>query len=93
MSSPKRALANQNRQAQSQRLSRLARSALVLCATFLSFAAFALLAADQLYRPDTFVIDQLKIKGNFRYLQPQQVEDVVNQQAVGNFFSIELQEI
>ena len=89
----KRALASQEQQAQAQRISRLGRSLLMLLATVLTFGTFALVAADQLYRPDTFVIDQLKIKGSFRYLQPQQIEAAVNQQEVGNFFSIELSSI
>ncbi|NND00656.1 MAG: FtsQ-type POTRA domain-containing protein [Gammaproteobacteria bacterium] len=89
----KRAFASQEKQAKVRRLGRFGRSALLLLATVLSFGTFALLAADQLYRPDTFLIDQLKIKGSFHYLQPQQIEAVVNQQAVGNFFSIELQSI
>jgi len=88
-----RAFANQERQQQAQRFGRFGRSLVLLLATVLSFATIGLLVADQLFRPDTFVIDQLKIKGNFRYLQPQQIEEVVSQHKVGNFFSIELDSI
>ena len=86
----KRAFANQERAAQVKRLGRMGRALLMLCATVLSFAAAALLAADQLYRPDAFVIDNLKIKGSFRYLDPRQIEDQVNGHSLGNFFSIGL---
>ena len=89
----KRALANQEREQQMVRMSRLGRSTLLLIATLLSFATLGLLAADQLYRPDTFVIDQLKIKGKFRHLDPQDVELAVSELTVGNFFSVELDSI
>ena len=89
----KRALANQHQAAQQKRMNRIGRSILVLIATILSFGAFALVAADQIYRPDKFVIDQLKIKGDFQKVDPQQIEAIVNQKQVGNFFSIKLSEI
>ena len=88
-----RAFANQERQAQSQRMDRIVRSTLMLFATFLSFSAVTLVVLDQLYRPESFVIDQLKIKGSFKYLQPQQVEHIVARNKPGNFFSIELEDI
>ena len=89
----KRALANQQLAAQQKRMSRFARSVLVLLATILSFGAFTLLAADQIYRPDKFVIDQLKLKGNFSHIKPKQIEDIVNKYSLGNFFSIKLSDI
>lgn len=89
----KRALANQERAAQAQRLGRLGQSAILLIATVLLFSTMGLLAADQLYRPDTFVIDQLKIKGKFKHLNPADVESMVQQQPLGNFFTIDLQDI
>ena len=92
-SNRKRAFATQESRAQTQRMDRLGRSMLMLVATLISFGTIGLLAVDQLYRPDTFVISQLKIIGSFRFLKPQQIETVVNQQAVGNFFSIKLQDI
>lgn len=85
-----RALANQERQLQTQRLSKMGRSLLLLTATVLSFATVSLLVADQLYRPQAFVIDQLKIKGKFRYFEPIEVEQVVKQESFGNFFSVDL---
>ena len=88
-----RAFANHERQQQAQRISKLGRSTVLLLATVLSFGTLGLLAADQLYRPDTFVIDQLKIKGKFRHLDPLHVEETVKKLQVGNFFSIELMQI
>lgn len=88
-----RAFANHERQQQAQRMTKFGRSAVLLLATVLSFGTLALLAADQLYRPDTFVIDQLKIKGKLRHLDPVQVEETVKRLQVGNFFSIELMQI
>lgn len=88
-----RALANQERQLQTQRVTKLGRSALLLVATVLSFSTIGLLMADQLYRPEAFVIDQLKIKGQFHYLQPSDIEQVVKQESLGNFFSIDLSDI
>ena len=58
-----RAFANREKQAQSERNDRLGRALLLGAATLLTFATISLLAADRLYRPDTFVIDRLKIKG------------------------------
>ncbi len=89
----KRALANQQLAAQQKRMSRFGRSVLVLLATILSFGAFALLAADQIYRPDKFVIDQLKLTGNFNHIKPKQIEGIVNKHSLGNFFSIKLSDI
>ena len=91
--SRQRAFANQERHEQAQRLARMGRSLLLLVATVLSFATVGLLTADQLYRPDTFAIDQLKITGRFRYLDPVRVEQAVRDVAAGNFFSVNLREI
>lgn len=89
----KRALASQERQAQVQRLGRLGKSLLMVVATVCSLLAVSLLAADQLYRPDTFSIEQLKIKGRFKYIQPADIEAQVRENLQGNFFSVELSDI
>ncbi|NND80850.1 MAG: FtsQ-type POTRA domain-containing protein [Gammaproteobacteria bacterium] len=86
----KRALANLEREQLSQRRGRFGRSVLLLLATILSFGSVSLLLTDQLYRPDRFVIDQLKIKGSFRHLNPVDIETRVASEAVGNFFSVDL---
>lgn len=91
--SKQRAFANKEREAQAKRLSRLARASLMALATCLSFAAITLVVVDQLYQPDTFVIDQLKIKGKFRYLNPVDVEAVIGTDALTNFFSVELGDV
>ena len=88
-----RALANKEREVQAQRLSRFGYACVVGVATVLSFLAIALFSVDKLYHPDTFVIDQLKIKGNFRYLEPTDIESAVGTKALTNFFSIELIDI
>jgi len=88
-----RALANQEREIQVQRLGRFSRSFLLLIATVLSLSTVVLLMADQLYRPESFVIDHLKIKGKFRYSQPKEVELVVKEENLGNFFSVNLTDI
>ena len=88
-----RAFANKEKEAQAKRLSRFGRAGLVLLATVLSLSAILLLALDKLYRPDAFVIDQLKIKGQFRYLKPEDVEAAIGDDALANFFSIELVEL
>jgi len=88
-----RALANKEREVQAQRLSRFVYACVVGVATVLSFLAIALFSVDKLYHPDTFVIDQLKIKGNFRYLEPTDIESAVGTKALTNFFSIELIDI
>jgi len=88
-----RALENKEREVQAQRLSRFGHACVVGFATLFSFLAIGLLAVDKLYHPETFVIDQLKIKGNFRYLEPAEVEEVIGAKALTNFFSIELVEI
>ncbi|MFT5571705.1 MAG: cell division protein FtsQ [Cryomorphaceae bacterium] len=88
-----RAFANQEKQAQSERFDRLGRTMILGVATLLTFATISLLAIDRLYRPDTFVIDQLKIKGKLRHMQANDVENLINELGVGNFFSIELEKI
>jgi cell division protein FtsQ len=88
-----RAFASQKRQAQAERNDRLGRALLLGVATLLTFATISLLAADRLYRPDTFVIDRLKVKGKLRHMPASEVENLVNEIGVGNFFSIELDRI
>lgn len=88
-----RALANQERAMQVKRLGRFAKASLMTVATLMTFATVSLLVADHLYRPDAFVIDQLKLTGKFTYLTPEDVQAVVHQEKLGNFFSIELAEI
>jgi len=85
-----RAFANQEREFQAQRAGKIGGALLLAVATLFSFAAISLLAADQLYRPDTFVINELKIKGKFRHLDPTVVEAALVEQDLGNFFSIDL---
>jgi len=88
-----RAFANKEKEAQAKRLGRFGRASLVLLATALSLSAIVLVALDKLYRPDAFVINQLKIKGQFRYLQPEDVEAVIGDDALTNFFSVQLNEL
>ena len=91
--SKKRAFANREQKKRYIRFVRVQRSTVLLLATCLSFFAVCLLMADQLFRPDSFSIDELKIRGTFKHLQPQEVELVVINRARGNFFAINLDEI
>jgi cell division protein FtsQ len=91
--SEQRAFANQEREFQVRRLGKLGRGLLMLLASVLSFVALGLLVTDHLYRPDTFKIEQLKIVGQFRYIEPSVIEAAVIAQASGNFFSLDLAEI
>lgn len=88
-----RALANQERAAQAKRLMQMVKGLIVALATIMTFAMVVLLIADNLFRPDSFVINQVKIKGKFNYLSPQTVQGAVSEENLGNFFSIELSEI
>ena len=88
-----RALANQEREMQAKRLGRFARAGLLTVATLMTFVTAGLLIADRLYRPDAFVIDQLKLTGQFAYLTPEDIQAAVHQEPLGNFFSIELAQI
>ncbi|RBP49869.1 cell division protein FtsQ/DivIB [Arenicella xantha] len=85
-----RAFASQEKEFQAQRFTRVMRALLLTIATLLTFVTVGLLAADQLYRPDTFVISQLKIKGTFRHLEPEQVRETLTEGELGNFFSVDL---
>ncbi len=85
-----RAFASQEREFQAQRVSRLGRALLMSIATTLTFLTIALLAADQLFRPDTFSINQLTIKGKFRHLDPHSIEQALSKEDLGNFFSVDL---
>jgi len=91
--SEQRAFANQEREFQVRRLGKLGRGLLMMLASVLSFVALGLLVTDHLYRPDTFKIEQLKIVGQFRYIEPSIIEAAVIDQASGNFFSLDLAEI
>lgn len=85
-----RAFANQEREYQVRRLGKLGRAVLMTFASVLSLLTVALLMADQLFHPQAFVIQELKIKGKFRYLEPLDVDSVLRAQELGNFFSVEL---
>lgn len=85
-----RAFANQEREFQAQRLNRLGKAALMSIATLLTFLTLGLLAADQLFRPGTFTINQLTIKGKFRHLDPSDIEQRLLENDLGNFFSVDL---
>ncbi len=88
-----RALANQEREVQVQRLGRFFKALLLSAATLMTFATVTLLIADKLYRPDAFTINQLKIKGQFQFLAPEEIQQQVFAENIGNFFSIELDQI
>ncbi len=91
--SSSRALASQEREMQFVRFGRTAKALLLLIATLMTFATVVLIVTDRLYRPDAFVINQLKLKGSFNYVTPRSVQDVVYAEPLGNFFSIELAQI
>jgi cell division protein FtsQ len=89
----KRALAQQDQAAQSVRNKKVSRMVMLMVAILLSALALMLLLADQMLRPDAFMIDQLKIKGRFVHLKPQTIEQTVLRHKTGNFFSVNLNEI
>lgn len=89
----KRAFASREQKKRYIRFAKIQRSSILLLATSLSFIAVSLLVADQLFRPSSFSIDELKIKGAFQYLQPQQVESAVAERVRGNFFAVNLDEM
>lgn len=88
-----RALANQEREYQVRRLGKLGRALLLSIASLMSLLTLVLLVADQLFHPEAFVIKEMKIKGKFRYLQPADVDAVLRSQDLGNFFSVELNQL
>ncbi len=91
--SKSRALANQERQVQVQKVLRLAKAMLLATATIMTFSTVILLIADNLYRPDAFKIEQIKFKGAFVNLTPEEVQTVVQKEKMGNYFSVELDKI
>jgi len=91
--SQQRAFANQEREYQARRFGKLGRGLVMSLATLMSFVALSLLVVDHMYRPDMFKIDQLKIVGQFRYLEPKNIEAAVIDKASGNFFSLDLASI
>ena len=88
-----RALASQNREAQVERMRVIGSRMLILLTTLVSFLTITLITVDQLYHPKAFVIDQLKIRGKFKYMDPDEVQDVVLERSIGNFFSVDLDDI
>lgn len=91
--SKSRALANQEKQVQVQKVLRLAKAMLLATATIMTFSTVILLIADNLYRPDAFKIEQIKFKGAFVNLTPEEVQTVVQEERMGNYFSVELDKI
>jgi cell division protein FtsQ len=91
--SEQRAFANQEREFQVRRFGKFGRGLVMMLASVLSFVALSLLVTDHLYRPDTFKIDQLKIIGQFRYIEARAIEAAVIDRASGNFFSLDLDDI
>ena len=88
-----RALANQKREFQARRFGKFGRAVLMTIASLMSVLPLCLLAADQLYHPETFVIQELQIKGKFRYLDVADVDAVLRKQELGNFFSVKLDQL
>lgn len=88
-----RLLAQQDQAMLTLRKQKVSRLMMLLVALLLSALSIALLLADQMLRPDAFVIDQLKLKGRFVHLQAKAVEETVLRHKTGNFFSVNLDEI
>lgn len=88
-----RALEVRERKRRRIRRARVGRAGTLGFATVLSLAAIGLLGADQLFRPDAFLIEELSVSGVFRHVDPGEVEESVAQLVGGNFFAIDLQEV
>ena len=88
-----RAIQAKEREVQAKRLGKLAKALLMSLATILTFAVVILLITDKLYRPDSFVIAQVKIAGKFEHSTVEEVHSRVLEEDLGNFFSVDLEAI
>ncbi len=88
-----RALANKERDRQFMRLAVLSKRMLLTTATVMTFLTIILVVVDKLYHPESFAITQLKLKGQFAYVEPMEVQQVVFAEPLGNFFSVSLENI
>lgn len=88
-----RALANKERDRQFLRVAVLSKRMLLTLATMMTFLTITLVVVDKLYHPESFAITQIKLKGQFAYVAPNEVQQVVFAEPIGNFFSISLDEV
>jgi cell division protein FtsQ len=88
-----RALEVKERKRQRIKRARLQRAGTLGVATALSLAAIGLLGADQLFRPDAFVVEDLSVSGKFVHVEPGEIEEVVTPSVSGNFFAVDLNEV
>ena len=89
----RRAVAKQDQALRQQRSSRIVRASLLVSAIVFSFVAVSLLVLDQVMRPGSFPINQLRLEGQFKWVKPQAIEALVLQHQRGNFFSVNLLEL
>jgi cell division protein FtsQ len=89
----RRALAEQEHQRRVERRRRRRRSGVVLAASLLALSAALLFAADHLFRPGAYPIEQVRMEGEFRRLDPEQLRERVVAALGDNFFALDLTRI
>ena len=68
------------------------RSAIVL-ASFLLVVSTVIFAFDQLFNPDSFEIEELKISADFKHLTPQQIRSEILPLIQNNYFAVDLKKV
>jgi cell division protein FtsQ len=86
----RRALAEKRNQLRNLQITRWGKSLLLTMATVATFTVVALLVLDQLYRPESFQVKEVHVKGQLKHVDPQLVVEKLNTHLHNNFFTLDL---
>ena len=89
----RRALAEREFRRKAARRQRWRRSSVVLTASVLTLAALLLIVADRLFRPGAFPIEQVRLEGEFKQVDPERLRARIVEALGDNFFALDLLEI
>ena len=76
-----------------QRMQQIGTTLINKLATVLPLAVVSLLVFDFLYCPDRFVVNKVAVQGQLQRLQSQELQNLVWQQQLGNFFAVDLEQV
>jgi len=89
----RRALAEKRNQLRSLRVTRLSKSILLSLATLGTFLVMMLLVLDQMYRPESFQVKEIHIKGKVNHVDPELLVQKVKAHLENNFFTLDLNQV
>ncbi len=89
----RRALAELEYQAKRAKWRWFRHSSVMIVGSLLTVTALLAVAADRLFRPTAFHIENIAIEGEFKRVDPDRLREAVVEHARGNFFAVDLHQI